>query len=101
MKFESTGRNKVRSVKACLLYDPTDGRIVHFHQVVTMEGAAEVSDEQVKERTVMLARERGLKTSNLGIMRVEPSAIRSSRHYAVNPSTKELIEMERPKTHSI
>jgi hypothetical protein len=47
----------VRSVKACVVFDSASGAVRHVHQVVTIEGARETPDDEVRRRALSLAQE--------------------------------------------
>jgi len=47
------------SVKTCLLYDRTNGRIIHTHQVVTLSGGKVVDDGEVESRAFAMAKKAG------------------------------------------
>jgi len=44
-----------QSMKSCILYDPSDGRIVHHHEVVSFPGANEVEEKEVETTTRRIA----------------------------------------------
>jgi hypothetical protein len=77
MNFTTTGRSQVRSVKCCVLFDPRDGAILHTHRVVTMDGAAETSDQLVD------------------VLHVNAKAIEPGLTYTVDRGKRRLIAGER------
>jgi hypothetical protein len=95
MKFLSTGRAQVRSVKFCVLFDPSDGAIRHTQRVVTLDGADETPEEQIEKRTLMLATELGLEVKKLKVLHFDAEDIEPGKRYAVNPATGRLVEVER------
>src|SRR4051794_2603623 len=42
----------VTSIKGCVVFDTATGAIQHVHQVVTIEGAEETTDEEVARRAL-------------------------------------------------
>lgn len=91
MDFKTTGRARVQSVKCCVLFDPADGEILHTHRVVTMDGAAEVSEREVEKRTLELAKGFGLKVAKLRSLHVDAGAFEAGKRYAVDPKSKRLV----------
>ena len=95
MQSITTGKKKIRSVKCCVLFDSSDGKIRHVHRVVTVEGAEEPSTEQVEKRTRQLAKELKLDVTKLHALHVDTSAIKPGLRYAVDPSKRRLVEVRR------
>lgn len=96
MEFLSTGRTQVRSVKCCVLFDPSDGAIHHVHRVVTIEGADDTPEQLIEQRTLQLAKELGLEVARLQLLHVDPHSIEPNKQYAVDPSRRCLVAVERP-----
>jgi hypothetical protein len=93
----------IRSVKACVVFDSVTGEIQHIHEVVTMEGAEETSDDEVMRRALLLARERlasgtalpGEQAARavegeLEVLQVDPSQLEVARPYYVDVQTRSL-----------
>jgi hypothetical protein len=77
-----------------VVFDSTDGTIRHIHDVVTFEGGEAVSDYDVEQRALSLAAERGLESSTLKTLRVDPEELEPSRRYAVDPENLVLKTLE-------
>ena len=96
MSFLSTGRTQIRSVKCCVLFDPSDGVIHHVHRVVTMEGADETPEQLIEERTFQLAKELGVEVAQLQLLHVDEHSIEPNKQYVVDLSKRCLVVAERP-----
>jgi hypothetical protein len=79
-----------------LVYDSEDGRIVHQHAQVTLEGAEIADLAYIERRAISIAAGRGHTASTLRVLHVNPSLIRRGTHYAVDPNTSELVELPQP-----
>ncbi len=90
----STDAPRVQSVQTCVVFDQTDGTIQHIHDVVTFEGGEAVSDYDVEQRALSLAAERGLESSTLKTIHVDPEELEPSRRYAVDPENLVLKTLE-------
>src|SRR5678815_4232372 len=101
MRFLSTGRTQVRSIKCCILFDPSDGAICHTHRVVTLDGADETPKEQIEKRTLKLAKELGLEVKKLQVLHINANDIEPGKQYAVNPTTHRLVEVDKEKKDPI
>ena len=84
MNFTTTGKSHVCSVKCCVLFDPADGKIVHTHRVVTMEGAEETPAHNLEERARHLAKGFGLDVGSLELMHVNASDLQPGVIYRVD-----------------
>jgi hypothetical protein len=97
----------IRSVKACVVFDSATGEIQHIHEVVTMEGSEETSDDEVMRRALSLARERlesgtalpgeqGVRAmrGELEALQVDPSQLAVARPYRVDVQTKSLVPID-------
>ena len=91
---QPTGSPRVQSVQTCVVFDSTDGTIQHIHDVVTFEGGEAVSDYDVAQRALSLAAERGLESSTLETIHVDPEELEPSRRYAVDPENLVLKTLE-------
>ncbi len=85
---------RVQSVQTCVVFDPTDGTIQHIHDVVTLEGAEAVSNYEVEQRALTLAADRGLDSSTLKTIHVDPEELEPSRRYAVDSENLVLRPLE-------
>jgi hypothetical protein len=91
---ETTGAPSVQSVQCCVVFDSSDGEIHQIHEVVTLEGAEAVSDNEVEQRALSLAAERGLDSSTLKAIHVAPEELDPSRRYAVDPDKLALVDLD-------
>jgi hypothetical protein len=94
MQFKTTGTAKIRSVKCCVLFDGETGAIQHVHRVVTMEGGTETSDAEMETRALKLAKDHGIKTTQIQIAHVDAKAFAARARYKVNPKTRALIRID-------
>jgi hypothetical protein len=76
------------------VFDASDGKIHQIHEVVTLEGAEAVSDYDVEQRALSLVAERGLDSSTLKTINVDPEELEPSRRYAVDPDKSVLRPLE-------
>ncbi len=95
MSFQSAGNAKVKSIRCCVLFDPKDGSIRHTNRVITMEGAATTSENEMEQRTLRLAASLGLETKKLQLLHVNHEAFLPGRQYKVHTKTRSLIEIEK------
>ena len=94
MSFNTTSKQQIRSVKCCVLFDPSNGGIRHVHRVVTMEGIEEPSADQVEKRTLHLANERGIDTARLQSLHVDIASIKPGMRYTVDPVKRCLVSIK-------
>jgi hypothetical protein len=93
---QPSGAPRVQSVQCCVVFDPADGEIKHIHDVVTFEGGEAVSDYEVEQRALSLAAERGLDSSRLKAIHVDPAELEPARRYAVDPDRSALVPRSEP-----
>ena len=48
---------KLESVYGIALYDPTDGKIIHMHTILNMEGASPIYPEEKEKEVLEFAEE--------------------------------------------
>jgi hypothetical protein len=91
----SQGRKalKPEELKICVLYDPKDGRIAHYHMVGTFPGGQRVDEKEVERRTVARAASFGADTSRLKPLHVSEKDCDPSCKYKVDIKTLNLIEL--------
>lgn len=99
----------VHSVKACVVFDAATGAVHHVHRVVTMEGAQETPDDEMKRDALRYAADRlksgvalpGRRTASparhpeLEALHVDPEKVDLNRPHRVDPRTRTLIPIER------
>ena len=94
MRFVSTGKAQVRSVKCCVLYEPSTGQIRHVHHVVTLVGADETPEKAIEERILKLAKETGTDSRELHLLHVHASELEPSRDYKVDTKKRRLVALK-------
>lgn len=99
MKRLSTGQSHVRTIQSYVVFDRSDGKIVHIHDVITLEGAESQSDAEVERRALELVAERGIDTSGLGTMAIGSEAIKPGTRYKVDVQSSTLVELRRETRH--
>ena len=92
MKFETTGRARVQSVRCCVLFDRSNGTIRHVHRVVTMEGAEETPQGEIERRALRFAKDLGVVVSRIAPLHVDPDIFEAGKRYMVDPRTRRLKE---------
>jgi hypothetical protein len=98
----------VASVKGCVVFDSATGVIQHVHQVVTIDGADETTDDEVARRALTFARERldsgtalpgetaiRAVEGELAVLPFDPTRLDLSRPHRVDPQTRSLVPDER------
>jgi hypothetical protein len=93
MGLVSTGDSRVAYMKSCVVYD-AGGEIRHVHTVVDMDGVQETSENTVSERALAMAGERGLDTSDLRTLLVDPARISGAVRMRVDTATGTLQTLE-------
>ena len=99
MKVQTAGTldTEVRGIRSCVLFDPSEGTILHVHTVVTMEGAEETNDEELKTRALALASDSGIDAQSVDFVYVDPTELEAHPPYRVNPETRS-VEGEREQS---
>jgi hypothetical protein len=90
---------EVQSVQSYVVFDPTDGTILHTHECVTLEGADVDSGYDVEQRALSLAADiRELELSTLAAIHVAPEELilRPDRFYAVDVDKLALVQRRDP-----
>jgi hypothetical protein len=86
--------------RACIVYHPTTGEIVHIHHTVTLRGGVIPSDQEVEARATELAlkntKDRDL--SRFKTLLVAPDHLEPHKAYKVHPKKRELVEVKRKGT---
>jgi len=80
-------------MKCCVVFD-SKGNIQHVHRVVTLEGAPQASDRDVAQRALSLAKERGLDTSKLDVVSVDPNLFEPNAEYRVDVKKKSVVRVD-------
>src|SRR5262245_37138581 len=79
----------------CVVYNTSNGKILHIHQVVTYGTIKPRSKEDVGNEALRFAIEQGHDKSSLAILHVEPDVLRPRAHYRVD--TREFVLVELPE----
>ena len=91
---------KPASTKICVLYDPQDGRVVHTHSVVVLQGARDVTEAEVEASAKDRAEKLGHEIAGLSTLRVAAEDCDRSSQYRVDLETKTLKKIQHPTTTS-
>jgi hypothetical protein len=82
----------VHSIKACVVYDTSDGRIYHQHRVLTLKGGYEPQDDEMAADALrFLGPRHEAKRATLGILNIHHEAMTPGRRFRVHPERKELL----------
>jgi hypothetical protein len=85
----SQATKRVHSIRSFAAFD-ANGKIVHVHTVVTMEGAEETPLAEIEQRALDLAAERGFDRSELATLQLDPAKIEPDVRYRVDPRKRVL-----------
>lgn len=88
---------RVIATQIALVYLRKDGRIVHQHEQVTLEGAAVRDRAYVEQRALEHAARRGHAGADVAILHVDSHALEHKRYYSVDPESKRLVERPGPE----
>ncbi len=82
----------------CVLYNPTDGRILHFHRVSVLPGARVPSREDVERLAIETAR-RHHDTAELRPLHVTRAEFhhQAGRQYRVDIRRRRIVEVREPQ----
>jgi hypothetical protein len=81
-----------QSSDTCILYDPSNGRIVHTHQVAAYGGANVPSVPELAESCIAIANKLGHDTTTLKTLAVSPEDFKPGVPYKVDVQSRRLIE---------
>jgi hypothetical protein len=87
--------SKPVSVRVCVLYDPHDGRVVHTHRVLCMQGGRESTDEEIEANCKDAAKRAGHNVSEVSLMHIAGEHYERNARYRVDMATKKLQKLER------
>jgi hypothetical protein len=94
MKFASTSRSKIQSIKCCILYDAKDGTIKHVHRTITIAGANESYECSIEERTLELARDLGVDITSTRALRLDDEELDPNKQYKVDVDRCSLVVLD-------
>jgi hypothetical protein len=89
-----------KTVKTCVLYDSSDGRIIHTHQAIILPGAAEIGDADMESTARTIAKSKGLNVSKAKTLHVSSKKYDLNRRYKVDTKSKRLIQLQPQKPTS-
>jgi hypothetical protein len=75
----------------CILYDPTDGNVIHRHEVVTFPGGMKDEADKVEATAYRVAAQLGHDISRLKALHVAPGTYVSHMDYAVDTKAVRLV----------
>jgi hypothetical protein len=82
-----------RSSRACVLFDPRNGRIVHTHGITTLGGNNTISAEDLETRAIARAKALGRDVASLNTLHVPVSDLNQRGPLRVNASGTGLISV--------
>jgi|HubBroStandDraft_1064217.scaffolds.fasta_scaffold722137_1 protein-tyrosine-phosphatase len=83
-------------VRICLLYDKTDGRIIHGHKVLSFS-KTKLTDKDIEARALALAKQLGKDISNVKALHVQEKDFDQSAVYKVDTKKGTLVKVEAPQ----
>jgi hypothetical protein len=78
----------------CVLFDPSDGRIVHIHGMTRLDGGPSATEAELEQRALENARHLGHSTAGIEALHVPLSAIRQRGTLKVDGGT--IVPVESP-----
>jgi hypothetical protein len=87
--------------RACVLFDPKDGRIVHIHGVTTVRKERACTNDQLEERLVRHAQAFGHSVAGLKILHVPLSAVQQQGFLKVDEKGASVIASARPSRREL
>jgi hypothetical protein len=83
----------VLSVKVCLVYDSTSGRIHHHHRVLTLVGGREPAEDEIAADALRAVsnRRNPLSGRHLHVLHVQHDAMEPGKRYRVDVRRKALV----------
>lgn len=85
---------KQRSTQTVVVYDPADGRIIHTHHVIVLEGANVPPAKQVEQTALTLAEKAGNARSKMAILNLGSRLLDRKYRYRVNPKKRSLVRVQ-------
>ena len=78
--------------KLCVLYDPSNGAIVHTHWVTTLPGGRKIDEAELEKRIRERAAFRGRDVQGLKVLHVDPSEYKQGTRYQVDTKAGKLTK---------
>jgi hypothetical protein len=84
----------------CVLYNPSNGRVVHTHRVLDFTGAKKTGKEHVEARCLTIAKKLGHATDKLKTLHVPHEKFKDTTPYKVDVKAGKLVEIPWPARKS-
>jgi hypothetical protein len=82
MSLLSAATVEIQSERACVVYHPRTGRILHLHRVITLRGGREPGAPQIEARALALAAKK--RRGPMRVLHVDPAALTPGVDYKVD-----------------
>jgi hypothetical protein len=82
----------VEDQKLCVLYDPSNGAIVHTHWVTTLPGGRVVGQAEMEKRIRERAAFRGRDVQEMKVLHVDPKDYEQGTRYQVDTKAGKLTK---------
>jgi hypothetical protein len=79
--------------KLCVLYDPSNGAIVHAHWVTTLSGGRVVDQAEMEKRIRERAASRGRDVQGMKVLHVDPNEYKQGTRYRVDLEVCKLAKL--------
>jgi hypothetical protein len=76
-----------------VLYDPSTGRIAHYHRVLQFDPKEKINKAHVEERAKEMATRHGWDVSQLKTLHVDHSTLKKGARYQVDLKARKVVEM--------
>src|SRR5215469_10721928 len=90
MSFVSTGKHKIIAGNCCIVFEPSNGKIVHVYRIRMIEGAEVRSQEAIAERALELAKKHAAKADTLDVIHVDPTVLGERGQFKVHTKSRTL-----------
>jgi hypothetical protein len=84
---------KAQAHRACVIFDPVSGRILHVHHDIALPGGRLVSESEAEEAAMAQLRKRGRHSTQLEALHVNPDELHSRVRYKVDPQHRVLVRL--------
>jgi hypothetical protein len=91
MQFASTV--PVKSIKACVVYNPANGQIHHHHSVLTLVGGLEPEEHEMANDALRFIKDRArpLPKGELQVLHINHDAMEPNKRYRVDHKKRVLV----------
>ena len=91
---------KPATTRSVLVYNRKNGRIVHIHHVIALDGAEPSPISEIEKAALFHAGRRGHEESKIAALHVDPTSLKEGGRYRVDVKTSRLVEAaaKRPAT---